>query len=125
VRTLLRFAISAAALLISSLPTHAAYNSTAIGTVVTLQQNAAPVSYITVAETFNFTISGQPNISCGGTAIRQFAVSPNSVPDAQTRKNMLALLMFAKATGGQVEIAYDNTPSCDQGMLQVYYIVAL
>jgi len=116
--------ISVAALLLSSLSTHAAYNSTATGTVVTIQQNSAPVSSVTVAETFNFTISAQPNVSCGN-ASRQFAVSPNSVPDTQTRKNMLALLMFAKATGGQVEVAYDDTPTCDQGMLQVYYIVAL
>ena len=124
-RILLRFVISAAALLASSLPTQAAYNSTAIGTVGTVTQNSAPVSIITVAETFNFSISTQPNISCGGSAVRQFVVSPNSVPDAQTRKNMLALLLFAKATGGQVEVAYDNTPTCDQQMLQVYYIVAL
>lgn len=53
-----------------------------------------------------------------------FSVSPNYIADAQTRKNMLAMLMTAKATGSPVTVAYDsNGGYCDQGMLAVYYVV--
>lgn len=76
------------------------------------------------AETFSFTITNQPSVSCG--AFQYFTISPNSIPDAQTRKNMLALVLEAKATGGQIELAYDRAGGfCHQGMTAVYYVVEL
>jgi hypothetical protein len=48
-----------------------------------------------------------PTTGCpGGTA--GFEFSPASVTDAQTRKNMLAVLLAAKVSGIAVKIVYDN-----------------
>lgn len=56
--------------------------------------------------------------------MRYFAISPATVPDAQTRKNMVAANLSAKLTGATVEVAYDSTgATCDQQMLAVYYFV--
>jgi len=101
----------------------ATYNATVIGTVVYVQQDSPSVGY--TPETFTFTVTNQPNLNCGS-GFAYFVVSPNSVTDAQTRKNLLTLVLFAKATGGQIEVAYDkNGGFCDQGMIGVYYVVAL
>lgn len=73
------------------------------------------------AETLAFTITGQPTVSCA--EFQYFVISPNTVTDAQTRKNLVALVLEAKATGGRIEVAYDSTGGfCDQGMIGVYYI---
>jgi hypothetical protein len=102
-----------------SMHAEATYNATAVGTVGYLQQSSPSVG--ATPETFIFTISPQPSVSCGG--FNYFIISPNSVTDAQTRKNMIALLLTAKASGSQVEVAYDSTGGfCDQGMIGVYYI---
>jgi len=38
-------------------------------------------------------------------------------------KNMIALLLAAKASGDQVQVAFDNAGGfCDQGHMGVYYI---
>jgi hypothetical protein len=105
-----------------SMSADATYNSTVTGTIATLTQYSTSLSY--VPETFSFTISNQPTVSCG--PFNYFVISPNSVTDAQTRKNMVASLLTAKAGGNQVEIAYDSTGGfCDQGMIAVYYIVVM
>jgi hypothetical protein len=104
---------------LGSMYAEATYNATAVGTIGFLQQSSPSVG--ATPETFIFTISPQPTVSCGG--FNYFIVSPNSVTDAQTRKNMIALLLTAKASGSQVEVAYDSTGGfCDQGMIAVYYI---
>ncbi|HEX5208002.1 MAG TPA: hypothetical protein VFW10_09460 [Steroidobacteraceae bacterium] len=115
-------AAAAIACLLVSLPAGATYNATATGTVAYVQQDSPAMGY--APETFTFTITNQPSVACG--AFHYFIISPNSIPDAQTRKNMVALVVEAKATGGQVEVAYDSTGGyCDQGMIGVYYITEL
>ena len=115
-------AAAAIACLLVSLPAGATYNATATGTVVYVMQDAPSMGY--VPETFSFTITNQPSVSCA--TFQYFTISPNSITDAQTRKNMIALVLEAKATGGQIEVAYDNTGGfCDQHMIGVYYITEL
>jgi hypothetical protein len=94
-----------------SLSAHATYNATVIGTIASLTQFGTALQFS--PETAMFDPSNQPIL-----------FSPNSITDAQTRRNMLAILLHAKATGGKVEIAHDNTGTyCDQGYPAVYYIV--
>ena len=104
-------------------PAIAGYSATASGTVNFVQQMASPS--MGTAETFLFAISGQPALSCGS-GFNYFVISPNSVPDAQTRKNLVAQLMMAKATGATVVVGYDSasagTNSCDQGYPIVYWL---
>jgi hypothetical protein len=114
----LGFSMSAFAGVVFDGPTTA----TATGTVHILQQDSTSVG--AAPETTVFTISPQPSVSCG--TFSDFVISPNTVTDAQTRKNMVALLLLAKATGNPVEIAYDNSGGfCDQGMIAVYFIEML
>lgn len=102
---------------------HATYNATSTGTVKSIQQSSPSVG--ATPGTFYFQISTQPTVNCGA-ASGYFIVSPNSVSDAQTRINFLAILMSAQATGSQVEVAYDSTGGfCDQGAVGVYYIVII
>jgi hypothetical protein len=85
-----------------------------------LQEMGVVYSY--TPETTAFTISPMPT-AVPGASYQYFAISPATVPDQQTRKNMIAMLMMAKATGAQVTIAYDNTGGfLDQGMIGVYYV---
>lgn len=102
---------------------HAAYNATVVGTVETVTQMSTTLQY--TPETLVFTLSNSPNATwCG--PFHSFVISPSSVADAQTRKNMIAILLTAKAAGGQVQVAFDNAGGfCDQGLMGVYYIVAL
>jgi len=105
---------------VASMPTHATYNATVIGTLSFVQQMGPNVGY--TAETISFQLSNQPSVACG--SFQNFVISPTSVPDAQTRKNMLAILITAKASDAQVQVAYDSTGGyCDQGMPAVYYLV--
>jgi hypothetical protein len=61
---------------------------------------------------------------CG--AFNRFLVSPQSVPDPQTRKNLLALLLAAKTAGLTLQVRYDpDGGHCDQGMISVFFIVIL
>lgn len=99
---------------------HATYNATVIGTVEVVQQISGNLPGYT-PETVSFTISGQPTVACG--SFQQFVISPTTVTDVQTRKNMLAILLTAKATGAPLQVAYDSTGGfCDQGMVAVYYL---
>ena len=98
----------------------ATYNATAVGTVKFITQMGPGLQY--APETFVFQISNQPATTCSS-GYSQFLVSPASVPDAATRRNMLAILMTAKATGAEVQVAYDNANGyCDQGSPAVYYL---
>lgn len=100
----------------------ATYNATWTGTVNFITQYSPSLNY--TPETFVFTMSGQPSVSCAG--YQYFVISPNLVTDAETRKNMVAIVMLAKATGGQITVAYDkNGGYCDQGFIGVYYVSAL
>jgi len=102
-----------------SLSAYATYNATVIGTITTLTQFGTALQFS--PETVMFDLSNQPTIACPSGS--HFVLSPTTIADAQTRKNMLAMLLHAKATGNQVAIAYDNTGSyCDQGYPAVYYI---
>jgi hypothetical protein len=104
-----------------SQPAAATYNATATGTVLTLQQDSSMDG--STAKTFSFNIANQPANSCPGGTFARFLVSPTTVPDTQTRKNMLAILLAAKLAGSQVVVGYDNGGGfCDQRMLGVYWI---
>jgi hypothetical protein len=100
----------------------AGYNATATGTVNFIQQMSPSMG---TAETFLFAISGQPTVTCGS-GFHYFIVSPNSITDPQTRKNMLAILMLAKGTAATVVVGYDSATapgnSCDQGYPVVYWL---
>lgn len=103
-----------------SIPAQATYNATAVGTIGAIQQMSTSLQY--TAETTSFIISGQPSVSCAN--FQRFVISPATVTDAQTRKNMIAILLTAKASGAQVTVAYDSSGGdCDQGMIAVYYLV--
>ena len=108
------------------LPASAGYNATVTGTVVSVQQMSTSMATFT-PETVVFALSTQPALSCGS-GFSMFIISPNSVTDAPTRRNFLALLLMAKSTGGQVEVGYDSASSpgnsCDQGYPIVYWIQA-
>lgn len=100
----------------------AVYNATVTGTIVYATQYAPSLGY--TPETFAFVLSNQPTVSCA--QYQYFVISPNTVTDAQTRKNFVAMVLMAKATGGQIEVAYDKTGGyCDQGFIGVYYVVAM
>jgi hypothetical protein len=104
-----------------SIPARATYNATVIGTVTMVQQDSG-VLYS--PETTIFQLSTQPTVACG--PWHYFAISPATVPDANTRRNMVATILTAKATGATVEVAYDSTGAyCDQQMVAVYYFVIM
>ena len=107
----------------ASYTARATYNATATGTVAIITQMGVVNGM--AAETIAFTISPMP-AAVPGAQFQQFVISPNSVPDPQTRRNMVALLLSAKATGTPVEVAYDNLGGfLDQQLIGVYFIEAL
>lgn len=109
-------------LALSSMPVDATYDATVTGPVDFVTQFAPALGY--APETLAFTVGNQPHVSCA--QYQYFVISPNSVTDAQTRKNMMTIVLEAKATGGQIEVAYDSTGGfCDQGMIGVYFISEL
>ena len=116
------FRTTAATLLMvgSAIPAVAGYSTVATGTVRIVQQNST-MGF--TPETLIFTLDGMSLPSCSNF----FVISPNTTTDAQTRKNMTALVLAAKASGGQVEVAYDATGQtpCDQGMNAVYWLELL
>jgi hypothetical protein len=98
----------------------ATYNATAVGTVKFITQMGPGLQY--APETFVFQITNQPATTCSS-GYAQFLVSPASIPDPQTRRNMLAILVAAKASGAEVQVAYDSANGyCDQGSPAVYYL---
>jgi hypothetical protein len=56
----------------------------------------------------------QPATGCPLSGNGFFMFSPNSIADAQTRKNLLATLFSAQASGSTLNVVYDNTGKfCD------------
>src|SRR6185369_6764144 len=75
------------------------------------------------AETVVFALASGPAINCAG--YQEFVISPGTVPDAQSRKNMFALLLTAKATGAAIRISFSNADGsgfCESGRAGVYWI---
>jgi hypothetical protein len=74
------------------------------------------------SETIAITFTNQPAVSCSG--YQEFVISAGTVPDAQMRNNMYALLLMAKATGVSVTVAYESTPNtfCESGRAGIYYL---
>jgi hypothetical protein len=120
-RVLIAAALLAATI---SVPSGATYNASADGTITYLTQMGPSVGFTT--GTVVFTIAGQPPNTCQVNGYQQFLISPASVPDVQSRNNMFAILVTAKATGAQVRVAYDNAGGfCDQNSLAVYWLSLL
>ena len=113
----------AAALIVATTPASAVYNDNITGHVVFVMQTTPGAGY--VAETIQFKLDNMPAVTCIPGGFSQFGYSPSSVPDAQTRKNFLSLLLTAKASGATVTVAYDHNAGgfCDQGVYGIYYIV--
>ena len=103
-----------------SMPALATYNATVTGTISFVQQDSG---ILFVPETTLFQLTNQPTVAC---PLHYFAISPATVPDANTRRNMVATILTAKAIGATVEVAYDSTGAyCDQQMVAVYYFVIM
>jgi hypothetical protein len=100
-------------------PVHATYNASATGTVGIIQQMGPSLGF--TAETVIFTLSSQPSSTPCGSAY--FVISPNTVPDAAMRKNYLAMILQAKATGGTLQVGYDSGSGfCDQTYMGIYWL---
>jgi hypothetical protein len=86
---------------------HPADAATAVltGTVTTLgvqSTEQAPPEVVDIVLNVRPPVTGCPAGTAG------FEFSPASVTDAQTRKNMFAVLLAAKLAGTSVTIVYDN-----------------
>jgi hypothetical protein len=105
---------------ISAPSSHATYNSTVTGIVAYVSQIGPSIG--TPTETIAFALTNQPSINCGG--YQEFTISPTTVSDAQTRKNMLAILLAAKTSGASVNVGYDNVANgfCEAGRAGVYWL---
>lgn len=102
-------------------PADAVSYATVTGHVLWVMQIGQNLGY--VAETYAFKLDAQPTINCPS-GFQEFTVSPTTIADAQTRKNMLAIIMTAKATDAQVTVEYDSSGGfCDQGRPAVYYVL--
>lgn len=106
------FACIAVAFAFASSSARAAYNANTSGVVISV------VTY-TDADYILFRLSNQPasHPSCNSNF---FAIS--STVSADRRKNMLARLLLAKATGEPIDIGYDNTSDCADGYIHVYRV---
>jgi hypothetical protein len=104
----------------TSIPANATYNATVIGTVYNVTQMSTGLTQYS-PETIVFQLTnGTPSVCPSGA---YFIISPDSVTDGQTRKNMVAMLFMAKATGATIEVAYDNAGGfCDHGFAGVYFL---
>jgi len=65
-------------------------------------------------ETISFKLNlpsgvSQPATGCPLSGNGFFMFSPGSIADAQTRKNLLATLFSAQASGSTLAVVYDNT----------------
>lgn len=105
-----------------SMSAGATYNANASGTIVSVYQ---PSSSFYPPESFIFTITNQPTptTSCGG--YNRFIIDSTTTTDAETRRNMVAVLLAAKFSGTFVTISYDSTGGgCYQGEMVVYAVSA-
>ncbi|MEA2754352.1 MAG: hypothetical protein QOJ54_641 [Aliidongia sp.] len=105
-------AILALSLMICSTPSHAKLVFTT-GTVIGLFVSGVG----SPAQSVNFTMSFGPQATgCTNpnTTNQVFVFNPTNIPDAQTRINMLALLMAARTSGIPVTVDWDNAGAdCD------------
>jgi hypothetical protein len=109
---------------VSALPVSATYNTTITGHVISVQPLTPGAGYSGAA--FAFTLDSGPSTGCVPGGWKQFIISTNTVPDLETRKNLIAAVMMAKAAGSSVVVGYDNTGGfCDQGSYGVYYVSVL
>jgi len=96
-------------------------NASVTGHVVMITQLSAASGY--AAETVEFRLDTQPTVTGCTPWTNTFSISPTTIPDAPTRRNMLAILLSARAQGTQVEIAYDSGGGfCDGGAIGVYFV---
>jgi hypothetical protein len=107
-------AILALSILVFATPSQAKLTFTA-GTVVGLFVSGAG----SAPESVSFTMSfGPQTTGCsnsGGTN-QVFVFNPTDITDAQTRKNMLALLMAARISGTPITVDWDTAGAdCDAG----------
>jgi hypothetical protein len=63
------------------------------------------------AQAVLFRLSNQPTTGCA--ANDAFSLSPASISDPQTLKNMVALVLAAKASGQPILVAHDSGAACD------------
>jgi hypothetical protein len=116
-RSLLRVLVVAGCAL-CTVPAAAVWNTETIGTVVWVGMYAPDV---TVAQTVIFRLSNQPTTGCA--ANDAFSLSPATITDAQTLKNMVALVMAAKASGAPIMVAHDSGSVCEpSGRPRVYFV---
>jgi hypothetical protein len=94
---------------------------TITGHVISIQPLTPGAGYSGAA--FAFTLDSGPATGCVSGGWKQFIISSASVPDLETRKNLIAAVMMAKAAGSSVVVGYDSTGGfCDQGSYGVYYV---
>jgi len=119
-RSILRLAAVCLSACVITTPAWSTNNANVTGTVLQLFQYS-PALVNGQGEELFFNLTSQPATACQSTSY--FGISPATVPDAQTRKNFFAMLMYAKATGSQVQVSFDSTGSfCDQNAIAVYVI---
>jgi hypothetical protein len=118
----MRRQLFAALVILAALAAQSAANAaTAVvtGTIVTLS--------VTSPEWVVFNMSDQPPAASTGCSApaAYFAFSPTSITDANSRRDLLALLMMAKAAGMTVLVSYDNAgANCDaSGYPSIYTIM--
>ncbi len=100
-----RTMLTAVTLMLSlTTPLYAAQTSI-VGTVILVGPYGNPPG------TFVFQLASQPTTGCPSNNL--FEVSPTSVTDPESRKNIFATLLSAKLTGNPVAVVYDTGAFCD------------
>jgi hypothetical protein len=108
----------AASCALCAVPAAAVWNAETTGTVVWVGMYAPDAA---AAQTVLFRLSNQPTTGCA--ANDAFSVSPATITDAQTLKNMVALVMAAKASGAPIMVAHDSGSVCEpSGRPRVYFV---
>jgi hypothetical protein len=87
-----------------ALPAHAKFQ-TVSGTVTLVVVNSTTSA---PAETVDVKLSNMPAVTGCTSGGGFFEFNATSVTDAQTRKNMVAALYEARATGATISIVYDD-----------------
>lgn len=117
IKSLLRVLVVAGCLVCAT-PAGAVWNAETTGTVEWVGMYAPDAL---AAQTVIFRLSNQPTTTCA--ANDAFAMSPTTITDAQTLKNMVALVMAAKASGAPIKVAHDSGSACDpSGRPRVYFV---
>ena len=82
---------------------HAAWNQNATGTVTAVLLYASSGQIL-------FRIEPMPTTGCP--INDYFEISPTTNTDVESRRNMYAMLLAARQSGGQVTVGYDTGTSC-------------